>query len=169
MRIINIIYDQIIESFLKDLKASGLSLNSIRFYKSDIFSFVSWIKKELRNTGIFVDTFSDILPFVKTSFAESYKKYLQSSHSPSQTINRKLSAIRKFSLFLYSQEILPLDFAKNLQNIPGLKRNNNTRLGSITESFKKHLEENKASKNTIKNYLADINHFLNWLELKQCN
>lgn len=164
MRIISIIYDQIIKDFLNDLKLSGLSQNSIRFYKSDIFAFVSWFKLELRKTGIFVEDFKDQLPFIKSSLGEDYKKHLFSKDIPAVTINRKLSVIRKFSSFLQSKEFLPFDFAKNLQNTSIKLLSKKVNFQIITEDFKKHLEAGKASKNTIKNYLADIHHFLNWID-----
>lgn len=166
MHIIGIIYDQIISSFLDDLKLSGLSDNSIRFYKSDISSFVSWLKLELRKTGILSDNFKDLLPFIKPSFAENYKNNLILKGTPEVSINRKLSALRKFSDFLYSKEYLSFDFAKNLQNISVAVSKKTVNFYAITEDFRKHLEKNKASKNTIKNYLADIRHFLNWIEQK---
>lgn len=165
MRIISIIYDQIIKSFLNDLKLSGLSENSIRFYKSDIFSFVSWLKLEIGKSGIFVDDFKGLLPFIKISFSENYKNNLISRAIATVTINRKLSAIRKFSNYLHSNDILSFDFAKDLQNISLPASRKTANFLAITENFKKHLQDNKASKNTIKNYLADIHHFLNWIDL----
>ncbi len=164
MRIIGIIYDQIIRSFLSDLKLSGLSQNSIRFYKSDISSFTLWLKLKIRKTGILADDFKDLLPFIKSSFGESYKNDLISKSTPDVTINRKLSVLRRFSDFLYSKEFLSFDFAKNLQNISVAAPKKTVNFYAIIEDFKKHLEENKASKNTIKNYLADIRHFLNWID-----
>jgi len=38
-------------------------------------------------------------------------------------------------------------------------------MSSLPKSFKTYLLLNGASKNTVKNYLADLNHFLAWLEL----
>ena len=163
MRIIGIIYDQIIYAFLDDLKLSGLSQNSIRFYKSDISSFTLWLKLKVRKTGIFADDFKDLLPFIKPSFGESYKNDLISKSTPIVTINRKLSVLRRFSDFLYSKEFLSFDFAKNLQNISAAAPKKTINFYAITEDFRKHLEENKASKNTIKNYVTDVRHFLAWV------
>ncbi|MEK7061563.1 MAG: site-specific integrase [Patescibacteria group bacterium] len=163
MRIINIIYDQIIKEFLSELKSSGLSQNSIKFYKSDISSFISWFKLELRKTGIFAEEFKDLFPFIKPSISKTYKEQLILNNTPTVTINRKLSTLRRFSAFLRSKEFLPFDFAKNLQNIPVIIHPKSVSFHKITDGFRKHLEENKASNNTIKNYLADIHHFLNWI------
>ena len=160
----SIIYDQIIDTFLNDLKLSGLSQNSIKFYKSDISSFTLWLKLKVRKTGILADDFKDLLPFLKSSFGESYKNDLISKNIPTVTINRKLSVLRRFSDFLYSKEFLSFDFAKNLQNISITTSKKAVNFYAITEGFRKHLEKNKASKNTIKNYLADIHNFLNWVD-----
>jgi len=35
----------------------------------------------------------------------------------------------------------------------------------ILDEFKNYLKQEKASQITIKNYLSDLRHFLNWLEL----
>lgn len=164
MRIINIIYDQIVNEFLYDLKFSGLSDNSIRFYKSDVSSFILWLKLEVKKTGIIADDFKDLLPFLKSSFGNVYKNNLISKNIPTMTINRKLSVLRKFSSFLQSKEFIPFDFTKNLQNISVAVSKKTVNFYAVTEDFKKHLEQNKASKNTIKNYLADIHHFLNWID-----
>ena len=163
MRIISIIQDQIIKEFLNDLKLSGLSQNSIRFYKSDISSFISWLKLEIRKTGILTDSFKDILPFIKSSFGENYKKDLILKNIPRVTINRKLSVIRKFSNFLQSKEFLSFNFANNLQNISAAASKKTVVFHAVMEDFRKHLEKTKASKNTIKNYLADVRHFLAWV------
>jgi len=165
MRIISIIYDQIIDTFSKELKLSGLSQNSIKFYKSDISSFVYWYKLELRKTGILADSFKELLPFLKSSVPDDYKGSLISKDVPLVSINRKLSALRKFSGFLYSKELLSFDFAKNLQNISANTHKKRVNFNAVIDEFKKHLEETKASKNTVKNYLADIHHFLNWIDL----
>lgn len=164
MRIISIIYDQIIDSFLNDLKLSGLSQNSIKFYKSDISSFITWYKSDLKKTGILAESFKELLPFLKPSVSENFKGSLVSNNTPQVTINRKLSALRKFSDFLYSEGLLSFDFAKNLQNISLNTSNKAVNFYSVVDEFRKHLEENKASQNTIKNYLADIRHFLNWID-----
>ncbi len=163
MRIISIIQDQIINAFLKDLKDSNFSKNSIKFYKSDVSSFISWIKSEINKNGVFIENFKDSLPFIKTSFADNYKKDLLSKETPTATINRKLSAVRKFSSYIHTKNLLSFDFAKNLENITLSGSIKKVDFSLISEEFKKHLEINKASKNTIKNYIADINHFLNWL------
>ena len=163
MRIISIIYDQILKEFLNDLKLSGLSPNSIRFYKSDLSAFASWFSHEVRKTGILANDFKDLLPFLKPSAAESYKKDLIKDSAPTITINRKLSTLRRFSSFLYSHELLSFDFAGSLQNIPAAVSKKTASFQIIVEDFKKHLEKNKAAKNTVKNYLADIRHFLNWV------
>lgn len=160
----SIIYDQIIDTFLNDLKLSGLSQNSIKFYKSDISSFTLWLKLKVRKTGILADDFKDLLPFLKSSFGESYKNDLISKNIPTVTINRKLSVLRRFSDFLYSKEFLSFDFAKNLQNISVNAHKKTVNFNAVVDEFKKHLEKNKASKNTIKNYLADVKHFLAWID-----
>ena len=163
MRIISIIQDQLISDFLGHLKSTGLSDNSIRFYKSDISHFAGWITLKVRSLGIFTEDLTDVIPFLKASMAPEYKKHLSQNNEAAKTINRRLSTLRRFSDFLVSKEILSFDFAKDLDNI-SLALSSPKLPSSLVEEFKKHLEENKASRNTVKNYIADVRHFLNWIE-----
>ena len=165
MRIISIIQDQIINGFLKDLELSNLSKNSIRFYKSDVLDFSSWLISQIRSTGAFVECLKDTIPFLKKSHTFSYKIYLIQNKTAVKTINRKLSTLRKFSEFLSREGIISFDLCRDLENIPiSLKPSN--LIPNIINNFEKFLLLEKASRNTIKNYLADVRHFLNWIESK---
>lgn len=165
MHIISIIQDQIINDFLEDLKSSGLSENSIRFYKSDISDFSSWLTSQIRLTGVFVESLAGTIPFLKQSHAISYKNYLIENKTAVKTINRKLSTLRRFSEFLVKEDIVSFDLSKDLNNISISSKPSNSKL-NIIEGFKEFLLLEKASRNTIKNYLADVRHFLNWIESK---
>lgn len=169
MGIISIIQDRIIEGFLSYLKASGLSKNSIRFYKSDLCHFSDWLLKQNKKLGVAADTFMDIVPYLKAGVAHEYKKHLVDCKVPIKTINRKLSTLRRFADYLMSSGIISFDLAQGLENIPGAivqKINRDTdQFMSLVADFQKHLETQKASKNTIKNYVADVKHFFSWIEI----
>ena len=165
MRIISIIQDQIINGFLKDLELSNLSKNSIRFYKSDVLDFSSWLISQIRSTGAFVECLKDTIPFLKKSHTFSYKIYLIQNKTAVKTINRMLSTLTKFYEFLSREGIISFDLCRDLENIPiSLKPSN--LIPNIINNFEKFLLLEKASRNTIKNYLADVRHFLNWIESK---
>jgi site-specific recombinase XerD len=169
MRIIGIIHDQIIDAFLNHLKASGLSKNSIKFYKSDVLLFSTWVVNKTKSLGVAAESFKETLPFLKPSFAEEYKTHLIECKSSHKTVNRQLSTLRNFADFLNTSGHTSFNLAQNLVNlslsVTKEKKKDPDEILNLIEAFEMHLESQKASKNTIKNYLADVKHFFSWLEL----
>jgi len=94
---------------------------------------------------------------------EEYKKDLRQSRTPLSTINRRLSALRKFGQFGLKQGWLTENPARQVANSQSLANNSNSSF-EILESFQKQLEKEKVSPLTIKNYLSDLRHFLSWLK-----
>lgn len=157
--------DEVIDSFLSYLKSNRLSKNSIRFYKSDLSHFTAWTLFKIKSLGILAESFKEVIPFLRTSIAREYRDYLLANQIPAKTINRRFSTLRKFSEFLVNSNIISFDIASGLENIV-VQRSNKNNIFSLVEDFQKHLESQKASKNTIKNYVADVKHFLTWTENK---
>ena len=66
-------------------------------------------------------------------------------------------------------QTISFDLAQGLENIHDsvAKKidHQKTEILSLIGDFQKHLEQEKASKNTIKNYVADVKHFLTWIEI----
>lgn len=156
--------DEIIYNFLIYLKSSGLSENSIKFYKSDLSAFVGWKINEMKRLGVQAEDFKGILPFLKPSDTQGYKNYLLQNKAPVSSVNRRLSSLRRISVFLNSSGVIDFDLAKNLENVSVAMKNNRYELCFLVKDFQKHLEAKKASKNTIKNYTADIQQFLSWFD-----
>ncbi|MDP3245290.1 MAG: site-specific integrase, partial [bacterium] len=92
-------------------------------------------------------------------FAHEYKKFLIENKTPAKTINRKLSTLRNLSRFLIISQIINFDFTEDLTNITtaGEER---LQIHPLVVGFQKHLEAEKVSASTIKNYLADIRQFI---------
>ena len=155
--------DKITKDFFIYLSSLGVSEKSLKFYKSDLSHFSGWITLKVKSLGVLADDFSQAIPFLNKEIALEYRKHLLDNSTPLKTINRRLSTIRHLGRFLLISEILPFDFGTNLTNIPNLDRNQSSY--EVIRDFEKHLEEEKVSKNTIKNYLSDIRQFISWLEI----
>ncbi|MBL7036774.1 site-specific integrase, partial [Candidatus Microgenomates bacterium] len=123
---------------------SGISLSSLKFYKSDIANFLGFVKD--------VDNISP----------ETVKEYtsLSLSNSSKATTNRRLSTLRRFSKFLIALNMRTSDFMNEVQSLP----DNQKQALSKIEKFDRYLLTQKVSKNTRKMYLSDTNKFLLWQE-----
>lgn len=87
--------DHLIESFLDSLYIEkGLSQNTVQSYKNDISSFAAWVEKYLD------------IPLAKTtkSNINQYIAHLFKSGLKSSSVNRKISTIKSFFIFLLKKK-----------------------------------------------------------------
>lgn len=83
------------EEFLQMMAAErGASVNTLAAYERDIRQFL-----------IFADVDGD-LNLIDRQTIQSFLQYLSSRHFASKTLARKLSAVREFCKFLYSEKII---------------------------------------------------------------
>jgi site-specific recombinase XerD len=142
------------ENFRRYLTHQQLSAVTVRNYVVDIRHFLDWLKQktqiDYRIAG------RKIFGLFTPETLGEYKTDLATSQTPLATINRRLSALRKFGQFARSQGWLGQNFAQQVENAhPAI---------NLSEAFRKHLEKQKISAVTIKNYLSDVRQFLAWLE-----
>lgn len=159
--------DRLFISFIQHLKNLGVARNTLKNYQSDIFFFSNWAILKLKGSGIGTESFSEIIPFLSATLAKDFKKSQFSEVHSQKTVNRRLSSLRALSKFLVETQVLDSDFMDEVTNV-------GTTADSFGEHpllnhFKKHLEKENVSKNTVKNYLSDIKHFLSWLEINHKN
>ncbi|MBI4157448.1 site-specific integrase [Candidatus Woesebacteria bacterium] len=156
--------DNLFNGFIHHLKSLGVSVSTLKNYKSDISFFSNWVSLRLKQSGIVTETFSETIPFLSPKIAQEFRASQSSQIHAKKTVNRRLSSLRALSRFLVETQVLEADFMNEVANL-GTTENS---LGNhpLLTHFKKHLEEQNVSKNTVKNYLSDIKHFLSWLELK---
>lgn len=154
--------DKITEKFIQHLSELGISKKSHKNYRSDLSHFTGWLLFKVRQWGLYADNLTEATPFLTPKLADEYKKYLLQNKSSPRTINRRLSTLRHLAKFLQLNDILAFDFTEGVSNISlGIKSNSTH---PLIIQFKEHLEAERVSKNTIKNYLADIKQFISWLE-----
>ena len=156
--------DKFLEYFFNYLSKSGVSDRSFKYYRSDISHFSGWMILKIRTWGTFADSLLEIIPFINSSLVAEYRDYLTKNDISPKTINRRLSSLRHLSHFLILSQISDSDFMEGISNVSISISKKNFLLHPLLPQFQKELEDQKVSKNTIKNYLSDIRHFLNWIE-----
>lgn len=145
------------EFFKLYLTTQKISSVTAKNYLTDINHFLFWLAQK---TGIHHQIAGKaIFGLFTQETIEEYKSDLLQSRIPLSTINRRLSALRKFGQFG--------KFQGWISENPAIKVAN-TQFTSDGEvlltDFQKHLAREKISPVTIKNYLSDLRHFLGWLE-----
>lgn len=156
-------FDLVKNEFIKYLDSCGLSPKSHKNYRSDLSHFTSWLILKVRSFGAFIESLTEGVPFISFATANEYKKYMIENKFPAKTINRRLSTLRHLSRFLLSSQNVEADFMKDVENISGANKAKVSATPLVGE-FRSYLESEKVSKNTIKNYLSDINQFMSWVE-----
>jgi site-specific recombinase XerD len=152
--------DKIINLFLSHLDESGVSSNTIKFYKSDIAHFTAWLILRIRSLGSEAENLTESIPFLSKNIAGEYKKYLLDNKVAKLTANRRLSSLRNLSRFLVGTQIIDSDFMEGMSNITG----DSYESDPLLNEFERYLKQEKVSNNTIKSYLSDIRQFISWIE-----
>jgi site-specific recombinase XerD len=151
------------QKFLDYLKDLGISPKSHKNYRSDISHFSGWFLLIIRKWGVVTSEFSEAIPFINQKSATEYKLFLIKNKVADKTINRRLSTLRHLSRFLTASQILDFDFMEGITNL-SLVSSSDTY--PLLPQFEKYLSKEKASNNTIRNYVNDVKQFLAWLESK---
>lgn len=162
--------EKLVELFKVYLKTQKVSLSSIKNYATDLRNFLEWFTLYLKTRKLDVDQNN---PIVLTSFItkekiELYKKFLISNKTPIKTINRRLSALRKFGSFAVFQQWIGSNPAKNVVNVnlvTNIRQERDLKIDKFLSEFENDLKREKVSLITIKNYLVDIRQFLHFLAI----
>ena len=158
------------ELFKNYLKVQRVSAVTAKNYLADINQFLQWLAQK---TGIKHQIAGKaIFGLFTAETIEEYKTDQLLQHTPLSTINRRLSALRKFGQFGKERGWITDNPASKIANLhlrEEQKTPDSTSDGGRMDSsevltdFQKHLEKERVSQITIKNYLSDLRHFLGWL------
>jgi len=151
------------ELFKNYLKIQKVSPITIKNYLADINHFFDWLEEKtgIRQQIAGKATFG---LFTQETLNE-YKTDQLAEGTPLSTINRRLSALRKFGQFGRQQGWISENPAEKVANATLVQSaKSKVQSGLILKDFEEHLEKEKVSPITIKNYLSDLRHFLGWLE-----
>lgn len=150
------------ELFKLYLKTQKISSVTARNYLADINHFLEWLAQK---TGIHYQIAGRAIFGLFTKETLNEYKTDQVANTPLATINRRLSALRKFGQFGQKQGWISENPAEKVANATSAdSRQQAVDSEKILGNFQKHLVREKVSPITIKNYLSDLRHFLGWLE-----
>ncbi len=155
--------DLIRKEFIIYLNSLGLSPRSHKNYRSDLVHFLAWAILKIRSLGSYIESLTETVPFLNTELAQEYRNFMIGNSVPAKTTNRRLSTLRHLSRFLLGSHIIDHDFTEGIENVSS-NPVKGVSINPIFSDYRRQLEREKVSPNTIKNYLSDIRHFLLWLE-----
>lgn len=156
-------------SFSKFLYAGNNTIKkvSVKNYLSDLRHFLGWLSMKVRSEyeegrQNSADTLDSLVSNITLKNLGHYKAYLLDNAIPDKTINRRLSAIRKFCTFCISQGWLKENPAKKVRNV-GVQssiRYSVFSMKKLLPQFKKSLGDEGMQKKEIEEIAHDINEFL---------
>lgn len=148
------------EVFLLKQHVSGVTRKN---YRSDLRNFFNWLVHTIQTSGEPVPVDLKLLiAKIKTEQLEEYKHSLLLSGTPQATINRRLSSLRMLFRFAQTQGWIsdsPIEFIRNI----AINEPKTSSPQKLLGQFRQSLIEEGASETTVKNYVSDVNEFLNWL------
>ena len=158
----------ILEAFSKYLQLAGVSYSTRKNYISDLRHFFTWLFHQPQNPQMSFKSASDIVQYISVGILGDYMKSLSLANIPPSHANRKLSSLRKFFDFAIDQQWIKTNPARNVSHFSlpisenYLVHKQKTETGKILSDFKKTLIEEKVAESTIKNYVSDVEQFLEW-------
>lgn len=131
-----------------------LTATTVRNYKADLAHFLRWASLQLAANNI-----TDC--FYPRAVADYKTDQIKTKTAPS-TLNRRLSTLRAFCRFLVVNGFLAGNPAENISNIDIKETQPDRVKEKLLQEFTKHLQNQKISATTLKNYLSDVRQFLAW-------
>lgn len=158
-------------------KTKGLSRRTVKNYLVDYRHFVDWLKKAqgeistkenlqgLESPTLKVEESAEKkdqkLTKITKNLLKRYRAYLSSSDVAKSTVKRRLSTIRIFCQFLLNQNLIDKDPSVGLEN-PSDTTPEEKKIEELITKFRRHLDSENLSPNTVKNYVADARNYLEW-------
>lgn len=158
--------ENIFNNFLVEQHISAITRKN---YRSDLRNFFNWIVEIIRGTDQKLpETLEKLIARITTEQLEDYKRELLLDKTPQATINRRLSSLRMLFRFGGAHGWItenPMLFIRNISiTSPAEKSKQN-----LLANFREALTAEGSSKITVKNYVADVSEFLDWLSQEPNN
>lgn len=156
-------------NFKKFLIAENVSRSTLKNYLSDFRHFAGWLcnNKSFKSLSLSSSPLSspaDLLKHIDFSFIESYKLYLIKANIPIKTINRRLSALRRFFKYCINQNLTTSNPCKNVSNI-SKTGSSNMELPIFLSLFTHDLHnKDKLNTNEVSRHINNLNHFITSLK-----
>ena len=150
--------------FVSYLLTQGVSPGTIKHYRSDIAHFLHYIFGALSNLDAQSNSTYAIFKHTSENIGKRYKNYLITNSTPQKTVNRRLATLRHFSRFLSASGHISHDIVEGVKNV---QRHSSTKNRPLITQYKKHLVSSGQSRNTVKNYISDVKHLLDWAEAQK--
>ena len=115
--------------FKNFLRAENISPVSLRNYLSDVRHFLGWFVSTIEKDALI--NFEELIKSISPLIVERYKNEHIKSGLPNKTINRRLSALRKFFLFCQKEALIKQNPAIPVKNISLVKHTSNKRSKNI--------------------------------------
>lgn len=111
-------FDNFEANFREFLISEKVSPVTLKNYLSDLRHFLGWLS--LHQASHIVterkDSVNGLVSLIDTGTVEAYKTYLVSNRLPDNTVNRRLSTLRKFCSFCIGQGWMKNNPAKGISN-----------------------------------------------------
>lgn len=146
--------------YQKYLETQKISTSTVDNYLVDAIKFLKWLTSYLTKLEFTIspDQPTTFISYTDHEAVIGYRKHLISRESSPATISRRISGLKKLLDFAVSAGYLPENPAQSLKNVASFDPK------KTLSEFKKWLEKEEVTDTTVKNYLADVRHFLEFVK-----
>src|SRR5581483_9486741 len=132
-------------------KSQNSSSSTVKNYVADVNHFQKWYQETYKT--------SFTPEKITTKDVDNFMSFLGDMKYSGATIDRHKSSLRNFFQFLTTQSLIPQN---PFTTVPQSNTVSNDFYG--LKDFKNFLYSQGRGQNTIKNYVSDLQHFLDWID-----
>jgi site-specific recombinase XerD len=152
---------EIEEKFQSFLTTKSLSNKTIVNYRSDVKHFIDWINANYLTANNSVINATTFFAFITPEIISAYQK-TQTENTPASTINRRLSSVRLLFAWATETGLITVNPTLTIRNADIPISPTSQTIEGLLGAFERSLKQDGASESTIKNYVSDVQQFLNW-------
>ena len=155
------------KNYLASQTTPRLSPATLKNYVSDVEVFLTWLAKHLQETTVQpvqpiqpIQPIHPIQPIQLTAVVfQKYADFVSAAQNQIHpaTAQRYLSSLKRFGEFLKATSRTDSNPAAEIK-LTTINLNQN----QVINEFRNELIRQKLSPSTIKNYVSDVNHYLQW-------
>lgn len=137
------------------LKHHGYSISTCRNYLVDLGKYLNYVNHLPQTISLEINQ-STSLHILSPEILGQYLNYLSDKSNSS----RYLASLNRFCQFALDQHLISQNPLKKLRRQPSVQ----PKLNDLVSLYEQHLNRQKTSLSTRKNYINDLNQYINWLK-----
>jgi site-specific recombinase XerD len=155
------IVTKLAEEFSSFLTTKGSSKNTLKNYLADLRNFFAWLTStDIKDSQKNIWSEQTVLEIITSNKLLNYRQSLILSHTPTATINRRLTTLRTFFSFAVTENYITNNPTIGLINVP--QPNQSLTDDNLVMAIKLYEQNQRECHEWVSTDATDIREFFHW-------